>query len=287
MRVNPVVRALQRSVLGGAAGARPADALARGLEAAGQVGSSATEFLRVRRDPTEIAVRRRRAAVRRVNIWGAGAAVGLAGAAALTVGIVNDGMTASAIFSFVLVGALIIWCMLGLVRSVTELRIRSRALSALPPPQPARRPVAAPIRAEIGRLDGYSDGLRQLLTLLPAAADSVGADLRREVITCADAAERQLRRQAQEYTGVRKTMAAGPAQSRPALAGTVDDLAGRIRAGVQEYGRLVAAAGDTVAASAQLDRAIADLQAPTDRLHALAMGMREIADHTRPLQAPG
>ncbi len=39
---------------------------------------------------------------------------------------------------------------------------------------------------------------------------------------------------------------------------------------------------DTVVASAQLNTAVADLQPTTDRLHALSMGMREIADHARP-----
>ncbi len=282
MGVNPLVRALRNSVLKGAAGQRPADALARGVQAAGHVGASATEFLRVRRDPAEIAIRRRKAAVRRANVWGAGVVVGVAGGAALAVAVADAGITASEIFSFIIVAALVIWCTLGLVRSVVDLRRRSRAVAALPPPQPARGPVAGAIRADIGRLDSYSDGLRQLVSMLAIDTGHSGAALRRDVITSADGAERQLRRQAQEYTGVRKAMTGAPAAARPALNTTADELAGRIRAGVAEYGRLVSAATTAVVASAQLKTVLTDLEGPIDRLQALAMGMREIAGHARP-----
>lgn len=282
MRVNPTVKALQNSVLKGAAGKRPAEALSRGVETAALVSSSATEFLRVRRDPAEVAIRRRRAAVRRTNIWGAGVVVGVAGGAALTVGIVHAGVTASAIFSLVLVTALVTWCVFGLVRAAADLRRRSRAVAALPPPQPARRPVAGPIRADIGRLDSYSDGLRQLVSMLPADRGRDAPGLRRDVIVSADGAELLLRRQAQEYTGLRKTSAGAPADARPGLEQTAGELAGRIRAGVAQYGSLVAAATETIVATAHLDRALVDLQEPTERLQALAMGMREIAAHARP-----
>src|SRR6195952_1315054 len=282
MRVNPTARALTNSVLKGAAGKGPAVALSRGVETAAMVSSSATESLRGRRDPAEVAIRRRRAAIRRSNIWGAGVVVGAAGGAALTVGIVHAGVTASAVFSLVLVAALLAWCVLGLVRSLTDLRARSRAVAALPPPQPARRPVAGPIRADIGRLDSYSDGLRQLVSMLPLGGGPDASSLRRDVIVSANGAERQLRQQAQEYTGLRKTSAGAPTASRPGLDNTADGLAERIRLGVAQYGRLVAAATETIVAAEQLDRALVDLREPAERLEALAMGMREIAAHARP-----
>lgn len=280
MGINPVVRALRNSVLKGAAGGRPADALARGVEAAGQVGASASEFLRVRRDPAEAAVRRRKAAVRRANIWGAGTVVGVAGGAALGIGVINDGVTASAVFSFILVSALVVWCLIGLVRSVRDVRARSRAVAALPPPQPGRRPVSAPIRGEIAHLDSYSDRLRHLILMLDQRSGSI--ELGREVIAAADTAEIVLRRQAQEFTGLRKAASAGPTGARADLDTASGELAGRIRAGVKEYGRLVAAATETVAASAQLDVVASGLGAPTDRLEALTIGMQEIALHARP-----
>lgn len=282
MRAKPVAKALRNSVLKGAAGNRPAAAMARGVDAANVVGASAAEFLRVRRDPAEVAHRRRRAAVRRSNIWGAGVAVGVAGGAAVTVGVLQDGLTASAVFSLVLIVALVIWCALGLIRSLVELRARSRAVALIPPPQPSRRPVAAPIRAEIARLDAFSDGLRQLVSMLPRDSDVPSVPIRRDVVGAADTAEQLLRQQAQEYTGIRKTAAGAPPDAVPALTRTADALAGRITNGVEQYGRLVAAATATVAASSELTAAATDLDGPTERLEALAIGMREIALHARP-----
>lgn len=282
MRAKPVARALRNSVLKGAAGNRPAAAMARGVEAAGMVGASASEFLRVRRDPAEVAYRRRRAAVRRTNIWGAGVAVGVAGGAAATVGAIDDGLTASTVFTLVLILALLIWCVTGLIRSVALLRARSRAVALIPPPQPARRPVAGPIRAEIARLDAFSDGLRQLVSMLPRDSDVPSVPIRRDVVGAADNAEQLLRQQAQEYTGIRKTAAGAPPDAVPALTRTAEALAGRITAGVEQYGRLVAAATATVAASSELTAVATDLDGPTERLEALAIGMREIAQYARP-----
>lgn len=282
MRAKPVVRALRNSVLKGAAGNRPAAAMARGVEAAGVVSASAAEFLRVRRDPAEVAYRRRRAAVRRTNIWGAGVAVGTAAGAAVTVGVVHDGLTASTAFTLVLLLALLIWCITGLVRSAVELRARSRAVALIPPPQPARRSVAGPIRAEISRLDAFSDGLRQLVSMLPADGDMPSVSIRRDVIGAADTAEQLLRQQALEYTGIRRTASGAPPDAVPALTRTGDALAQRITTGVEEYGRLVAAATATVAASSELTAAATGLDGTTERLEALTMGMREIASYARP-----
>ena len=274
MRVNPGLKALRNSVLAGAAGRGPADALARSVEAAGQVSASAAEFVRVRRDPAELAMRRRKAAVRRANIWGVGTVVGVAGGAAVVAG---GATSASAIFVLVLLIALIAWCTVNLARSAGQVRRCSAVVASLPPPQPGRRPVAGPIRRDMSQLDSYSDGLRHLLSMLPATADGSMAVLRTEVIAAADDAERLLRRQGQEYTGIRRTLVGAPVSARPALQHTADELAGRIRHGIGQYSSLVAAATQTVAAAAALDRALADLEAPTDRLHALAIGMREIA----------
>jgi hypothetical protein len=282
MRAKPVAKALRNSVLKGAAGQRPAAVMARSVEAAGMVGASASEFLRVRRDPAEVAYRRRRAAVRRTNIWGAGVALGVASGAAETVGVVRTELTASAVFTLVLILALLIWCVTGLVRSVVELRARTRVVRLIPPPQPARRPVAGPIRAEIARLDAFSDGLRQLVSMLPRDSDMPSLPIRREVVGAADNAEVLLRQQAQEYTGIRRTAAGAPPDALPALDRTAAALAERITAGVEQYGRLVAAATATVAASAELTAVTTDLHGPTERLEALTVGMREIARYARP-----
>lgn len=282
MRAKPVAKALRNSVLKGAAGNRPAAAMARGVEAAGVASASAAEFLRVRRDPAEVAHRRRRAAVRRTNIWGAGVAVAAASGAAVTVGAVRDGLTASSVFTLVLIVALLVWCLIGLIRSAIELRARIRAVRLIPPPQPGRRPVAGPIRAEIARLDAFSDGLRQLVSMLPLDTDVPSVPIRREVIGAADSAEQLLRQQAREYTGIRRTAAGAPPDAVPALARTAEALAERITVGVEQYGRLVAAATATVAASSELTAVATDLDGPTERLEALTIGMREIALYARP-----
>lgn len=279
MRSRSAARVLKNSVLKGAAGNGAAVALTRGVQAAGQAGASANEFLRVRRDPTEIAIRRRRAVVRRLKIWGTGVAVGVIGGAALTVTAVADGLVASSVFSMILVAAWVIWCLVGLARGAVDLRRRTAEVAALPPPQPPRRTVAPQIRGEMAKLDSYSDGLRRLAAMLPAASDVAMAGLQRDVIASADAAERLLRQQAKEYSELRRTATEAPRAARPTLSTTADVLAGRIRAGIGEYGSLVSAATETVAASAELTGSLADLRAPTDRLHALAMGMREIAEH--------
>lgn len=277
MRGRIAARVLRNSVLRGAAGRPAAAALTRGVQVAGQVGASANEFLRVRRDPAEVAVRRRRAAIRRVKIWGAGAGVGLAAGAALAVTAVADGLAVTAVFTMILVLALVIWCVVGLFRASADLRRRTRELAALPPPQPPRRAVTAALKVEIGRLDSYSDGLRKLTALLPA--DSAVTDLRTGVLTCADEAERVLRRQAERCTQVYSALHGAPATARAALQHSADEVAGTIRSGVAEYGRLVAAATETVAASGQLDAALTPLTEPTERLRALALGMREITVH--------
>lgn len=285
MRINPMARVLRNSVAKGAAGSNAAGALNRGVEVAGQVGASATEFLRVRRDPAEVARRRRRAAIRRTNIWGAGTVISAAAGAAQVVG-VSHAATVPRVFLLLVVAALIIWCVLGLVRSAHDLRLRSRAVRSLPPPQPPRRSVSPQIRTDVGRLDLFSDGLRDLLSMLPVEAAGGLPTVRLEVIASADEAERLLRRQAQEYTLLRKTSGGAPGDARAALEGAAVSLAGQIHAGVLQYGQLVAAATDTVAASAELHAAVAHLEPATDRLHALAMGMREIADHARPNPRP-
>lgn len=280
MNGRAAARLLRRSVLKGAAGQGAAGAMGRGVEAAGQVSAAATEFLRVRRDPAEIALRRRKSAIRRVKVWSAGAAVAVAAGTALTVGVVADGLVTSMVFSMILVTALLIWCLAGLVRAVSDLRRRSRELAGLPPPQPARRAVASQIRGEIGRLDAYSDGLRRLMSVLPSAPHPL-AGLGSDVLASADEAEVVLRRQANEYTALRKAAAGAPRPAQPTLLATAEAHAVLIRDGVREYGRLVTAATETVAASAELAGAVTDLLEPTERLTALAGGMREISRHAR------
>jgi hypothetical protein len=101
--------------------------------------------------------------------------------------------------------------------------------------------------------------------------------LRNETLASADAAEIRLRSKAAEYTAL---MRGGGA---PELVQVRARLEQELRDGVDEYGRLVAAASDAAGASQGLGHAAlagrTELAELTDRLAALADGMREITGH--------
>jgi hypothetical protein len=109
-----------------------------------------------------------------------------------------------------------------------------------------------------------------------ASSDAV-QQLRNETLASADAAEMRLRSKAAEYTAL---MRGG---SAPELARVRARLEQELRDGVDEYGRLVAAASDAAGASQGLGHAAlagrTELAELTDRLAALADGMREITGH--------
>ncbi len=275
-------------------------AVGHGVDLAGQLSAAAAEMIRVRRDPAVQARKRRRAARRRVQVWSAGAVVTGAVTATGVASVAGEkGWSSGAIGAMVLLVAVLVWCIVGIVRAGVDLRARTRALNALPAPQPARPAVAGMIRPEIDRLDGYSDGLRQLVGMIGIVDDD--ADVRRlrdEILVAADATEARLRRQAQDLTGVIRARRSAPTEAAAGLDATVNVLRRQIHDGVDGYGGLVSAASEAVAAS----RALADLsgmnspatsagqlgtptmthgelQNPTDQLRALAAGMRELTQH--------
>lgn len=265
MRKAAIRAALTRSVV------------ARGFDAAGQVGAAASEMVRTRRDPALVAERRRLAARRRVEGWGLGTAIALASTAGVTVAVVHQGISAMYVFYVVLAVAVLLWCGSGLVRAGRDLRARTRTVAALPPPQPARRAVARAIQPEIDRLAGYSDSLRHLVGMIGVTEDPTLGGLRSDVLTAADAAEVGLRRAAAELTGVLRARRDAPVSAVDHLDGTAAALTAQIRAGVQQYGGLVTATTETVAASRTLQTSTESLGDVTDRLRALAIGLREIA----------
>ena len=164
---------------------------------------------------------------------------------------------------------------------MADLRIRNRAVRALPPPQPARPAVAAAVRPEMDRLDGYSDGLRHLVAMIGVSRDDPSVlAMRGDILTAADAAEDRLRQQAAEFSGLVRARSSAPAEARPRLAATAEVLRGQISAGVAGYGELVTAASETVAASRELAAGTpappSELRDRTDQLKALAIGMREL-----------
>jgi hypothetical protein len=273
-------------------------AVASGIDLVGQVGATAAEMMRTRRDPANIARKRRRAAKRRARAWtvGAVASGGATAAAAVTL---LPGLSAGAVLALIFLGALFVWCVVGAVRAAVDLRARTRAVAALPPPSPARRAVAPEIRPEIAKLDGYSDGLRHLVAMIGIVDDDPGVRaLRDETLSAADASEAGLRQRAADLTGLLKARRAAPPGGAGQLDAAADLLRRQLRNGVAGYGELVSAAGEAVAASRQLadqgggsgapslttgsTAAGADaachheLEQHVDQLRALAAGMREL-----------
>jgi hypothetical protein len=270
-------------------------AVASGIDLAGQVGASAAEMLRVRREPAVIARRKRRAAKRRAQAWSAGVLASGGATAVATVILLPGGLSPGAVLALIFLAALLVWCVVGAVRAAGELRARSRAVAALPPPSPARRGVAADIRPEMARLDGYSDGLRQLIAMIGIVDDDPGVRaLRDETLSAADASEARLRQQAVDLTGLLKARRGAPPGAAQQLDAPVEQLRRQIALGVAGYGDLVSAAGEAVAASRQLAdpdggsgaivrpaeaKAIAghhELERHVDQLRSLAAGMREL-----------
>jgi hypothetical protein len=273
-------------------------AVAGGIDLAGQVGATAAEMLRVRREPAVIARRRRRAAKRRTQAWSVGVVASGGATAVAAVTLLPGGLSAGAVLALIFLAALLVWCVVGAVRATAELRARSRAVAALPPPSPRRRAVAPEIRPQMSRLDGYSDGLRHLVAMIGIVDDDPGVRaLRDETLSAADASEARLRQQAVDLSGVLKARRASPPGAAQQLDATVELLRQQIAHGVAGYGELVSAAGEAVTASRQLasqeggaGTAIApagpnaivgdarhhELQRQVDQLRSLAAGMREL-----------
>lgn len=274
-------------------------AVSHGVELATMVSVTAAEAVRTRRDPAMVARRRRRAAKRRVRLWTTGTVVGTAATAGGAVVIATGGLSAGVVAALVLSVAFLVWSLVGLLRAAADLRARARIVDALPAASPPRRAVAGAIRPEMSRLDGYSDGLRQLMGMVGIVEDDPGVrGLRDEILAAADATETRLRRQADELTAVLRAQRNAPPDVSAQLDATATQLSGRIRDGVAGYGQLVSAASEAAAASRSLaDRtarpgittpavAVApampagslhpELEHPIDQLRSLAAGMREL-----------
>lgn len=242
-----------------------------------QATSAAGEMLRVRRDPSVAAARRVRSAQRRVGLWSAGAVVP-AGALAVQFLGTAGAFASQEVLRTMLYVALLLVCVVGLVRAGTELRERRKAQRALPPPQPSRTVVAPRIRPQLAELGRFSDGLRKLAGLTgldPTSALAV--ELRNDMIAAADAAEGSLRTRATELTDLEHAAATAPADARPGLRTVADQLAADITAGVAEYGNYVTAVSEIVVAGRSMRVDGTELADGADKLRWLAVGMRELA----------
>jgi hypothetical protein len=259
-------------------------AVDRGLDMVTTVTDTAAEAMRKRRDPAHVAERRRVAAQRRLTAWSLAGLAMLGVGASGAVDIAQGDPTVTSVGATVLVAGLFVYCVVGSIQAGRDLRRRTAAARLLPPPGPDRRAVTGALRPLIARLDAYSDALRQSVGMIGFSA--VGAStadavhqLRNETLASADAAETRLRSRAAEYSALVR----GGGAHAPELAGVRARLEEELRDGVDEYGRLVAAASDAAGASRNLGQTApagrTDLAELTDRLAALADGMREITGH--------
>jgi hypothetical protein len=269
------------------------------LDLAAQVGATAAEAVRSRREPAQVARRRQRAARRRLRAWSAGTVVTVAGGAGV---VALGGLSAPAVVALIFLTLVLTVCVVRGIRAAGDLRNRNRVVNALPPPSPRRSAVAAELRASMARLDGYSDGLRRLVGMIGLVEDDSVRSVRDEVIAAADATERRLRERAAEASTLIRTRRQAAPDVAGQLAGTIAEMRREIEDGVAGYGRLVAAANEAVhatrslaqgapgqinppvAASGPEDAALPvaptwgapELVERIDQLHALAAGMREL-----------
>jgi hypothetical protein len=274
-------------------------AMDRGLDMVTTVTDTAAEAMRKRRDPAYVAERRRVAARRRLTAWSLAGLAMLGVGASGAVDLAQGDPTVTSVGATVLVAGLFVYCVAGTVQAGRDLRRRALEARLLPPPGPDRRAVTGALRPLIARLDAYSDALRQSVGMIGIAAaphsvrgSSAGASLvgvaagatsdavqqlRNETLASADAAEIRLRSKAAEYTAL---MRGGGASELVQVRARLEQ---ELRDGVDEYGRLVAAASDAAGASQGLGHAAlagrTELAELTDRLAALADGMREITGH--------
>lgn len=253
-----------------------ARAVSRSAGALGEVSATAVELLRSRREPAAVASRKRRRANAAAGAWSIGGAFTLAVAAAGLGRADSAESVGATVGVLVILAVIFIWCVVGVVRNALKARQLKRELARLPAAAPVRPRVDPTIRPVIAELDGYSDGLRQLVGLIGVVDDPSTNSLRAEILSTADAAERSIRRQAGELTGVLRARRSAPRDAMAGLDATSRLMADRIRGEVSEYGALVSAAGDAVAASRALAPTDQRVQEGAERLRALAVGMREL-----------
>jgi len=259
------------------------NAAGRGADLATQVGTAVSRGYRTWSTPQAALKRKVKSARRRRGLWAAGATATGGFTAYEIATVIGSGVTPTLIATGLITVVLFVWCLFGLVRAVTDLRERRRALEGLAPALPERHPVAVEIRADIDRLTGYSDGLRQLVSMIGLDESSPQTrELRTETLDAADSAENHLRRLADDYSALRRVHRTAPSAARESLERASTDLADQIRAGVAEYGDLLTAASATVGAGQTLrDQGRADggelLGQTRERINALALGMRELA----------
>lgn len=140
------------------------------------------------------------------------------------------------------------------------------------PPAPKPPPTLSAARAPITRLTARESALGELLTVLGPVAGDTWQE--------ASAAAVALRRLSDQIVVLESARAGVPAEARPGLDSALAALRSRLEEGVSAYDRLVSAATDAVAASADgrgdESGSVRRLEEAADSLSGLARGLREL-----------
>ncbi|ONI70543.1 hypothetical protein ALI144C_48810 [Actinosynnema sp. ALI-1.44] len=160
------------------------------------------------------------------------------------------------------------------VRSGGRLRrLNKTPVPTLAPRLPSSRSAA---REPMERLADAERVLADLLRQLSSPRSAVPADSVDEARRTGEEAASALREVAQELQAVERARDLAPAADRAALTDGVQRLREQLDEGLDGYGTLIAAAGRLVAASSSGGPDNNALTDATDRLHGLAVALREI-----------
>lgn len=224
------------------------------------------------RDPRAKALRARRRAVRATTAWGGLTALSGGGAGL-------DFATHPGLLGYGLAG-------FGALTAIVTVNAgrRTRRLYKEPLPDPAPEPVRLPPQSSAAhepmrRLVVTEQTLHELLGELRApqgAIPPVPGGTLESASTAAGVAAEQLRGLAGQLQAVERSRAAAAPTDRAAFDEPIGTLRERLVAGVDEYGRLVAAAARTVAACAGHAHSEAVTEA-TDELSGLADALHDLS----------
>ncbi|MGH3492234.1 MAG: phage shock envelope stress response protein PspM [Sciscionella sp.] len=222
------------------------------------------------RDPRARLLRRRRRSARVTTIWGGLTAV---------VGAVAGGEFATAVGpgvgAYTAAGLGVLTAAVAVNSGVQTYRLYKEPLpesSVVPRALPR---VGSAARAPIARLQAAETSLRTQLSQLAALGTALPVDVVSSTRSAAAGAAGRLRALAEQLQAVESARSASPAGEGAELNEAIPVLAAQLHAGVDDYGRLVAAAGRAVAASAVPGSRTEVIDA-TEALQGLALALREL-----------
>jgi hypothetical protein len=225
------------------------------------------------RDPRARALRKRRRAAKITTAWG--------GLTAVVAGL-DAGEFATAVHpglgAYITAGACVLLAGVTTNSGMQTYRLYREPLPPSPPRKQALPPATSVARAPVERLSVCERSLFDVLgqlTSMQAALPRNSVDAARGA---AEEAAARLRGLASRVQAVERARAAAPSNERASLDAAVHELGGHLDAGVEDYGRLVAAAGRTVAAGSgngdrQSRHAVVEA---TDRLQGLAAALKDL-----------